>query len=199
MKKLAIFLILTVTVFSSAFADYQMKKKNTETSNSEKIIGFAPGIRLSLLGIEPSFGIDVKNLELEAACAISTGTTGDKIGVAPSFSVAYNSDPFGNGVSATFGLEYMFLSSSYMNVLGDVSDSDDSGNDSNIHAISIFYRGDFKIVDFLAFCWRIRFPLFIGWEGNDGLESINVTNFPGLLGCGLIAICTVSIGVRFTF
>lgn len=201
MKRFFCTLILIATVFSTASAEYALKKKKPVNSAPDdmKVIGFAPGVRLSLLGIEPTFAIDILNLELEAACAISTGVTGDRIGVAPSFCIAYNSDPFGDGVSATFGLEYMFLSSSYMRVLGDVIDSDDMGTDPNIHGISLFYRGDFKITRFAAFCWRIRFPLFIGWEGDDGFQSINVTNLPGLFGCGLISICTVGIGVRFSF
>ncbi len=194
MKKFLLCLVACTAFIAGAFA------KSYDEMDSEKIFGITPGARISVLGLEPTVAVDFYNLEVEAACAFSSGFDGKQFGAAPSFSVAYITNPFEKGISAAFGAEYMFLTPSYTNMLTRTMDKDDDVEDiPGIHMISVFYKGAYNFNHVFGLLWRIRLPLMIGATQDGESLNVNVTNLPGFAGCFLVGICTTSIGVKFTF
>lgn len=192
MKKIFICLALFASVFAVGFS------RDFSYGNGENSFALVPGLRLSLLGLEPTFAVDFENLELEAACAVTTGVKGEGFGIAPSVSIAYCSNPFDSGSVLTFGLEYMMVSSSYMRAFGAFSDSDTATGVPVFHAVSLFYKGGYKFTDVFGVLWRARIPLLIG--GSDGNQSLyyNITNTQGAFMCLLAGVLTLGVGVQFT-
>lgn len=199
MKKFFFVIILCFTFLPSLFAD-EFDDVVASSSKSEKLFVFTPGVRFSFLGIEPSFSFDIKNLELELACVISTGFTGKEFGVAPSFAIGYNTNPFDRGAVATFGLEYMYLTSSYTNMIVKAVGGDDAEEQfPGIHGLGIYYKGAYKFNPTFGLLWKFQLPLLI-YATKDGVSmNINITNMPGMLGCFIIGLSTTSIGVEFSF
>ncbi len=200
MKKIFLAMILSLVLMPAVFAspdEYEV------TNNSDKIFGIAPGVRFSVLGVEPTIALNLYNLELEGACAFSSGLDGKQFGAAPSFSVAYNTNPFERGTAAVFGLEYMYLTSSYTNMLNKTVEKNKNDEDvvPGIHSLSLFYKGTYNFNKVFGLLWRVKLPVMImPAERVDGeIQNLNITNFPGFLGCALIGFCLTSIGVRFVF
>ena len=202
MKKSFLTVILSLFLLPAVFAspnEYEV------TNDSNKIFGRAPGIRFSVLGVEPTVALNVFNLELESACAFSSGLDGKKFGAAPSFSVAYNTNPFEKGTSAVFGLEYMYLTPSYTNMLNKTVDKNNTIDDEDelpgVHSLSLFYKGTYNFNKVFGLLWRVKLPVMImPAERVDGdIQNLNITNLPGFLGCTLIGFCLTSVGVRFVF
>lgn len=196
MKKLLFCLIFSLAFLPAVFAidNYEIN------DSSEKTFGISSGVRFSVLGVEPTFAIDVYNLEVEAACAISSGLNGKHFGYAPSFSVAYNTNPFERGSAAVFGAEYMYLAPSYTNMLPKSFDDYEEGDVlPAVHAVSLFYKGAYNFNKAFGLLWRIRLPVFIGARDGEDLYNFNITNLPGFTACALIGFCTTSVGVKFVF
>ena len=200
MKKIFLAMILSLVLMPAVFAspdEYEV------TNNSDKIFGIAPGLRFSVLGVEPTIALNLYNLELEGACAFSSGLDGKQFGAAPSFSVAYNTNPFERGTAAVFGLEYMYLTSSYTNMLNKTVEKNKNDEDvvPGIHSLSLFYKGTYNFNKVFGLLWRVKLPVMImPAERVDGeIQNLNITNFPGFLGCALIGFCLTSVGVRFVF
>ena len=206
MKKNILIILLSLSLLPALFAS---PREIEITDSSDKIFGIAPGLRLSLLGLEPTVSVNAYNLELEAACAFSTGADGVTLGLAPSFSVAYNTNPFEKGTSAAFGLEYMYLTSSYTNLMSRALEKNDDSdeiydiyeNAPGVHSLSLFYKGTHNFNKVFGLLWRIKLPLLIlPAEKVDGeLKNLNITNFPGFFACTLLGICETSVGVKFMF
>ncbi len=191
MKKLILCILICAAFIPSLFAkanDFDDEPK------SEKIFAVVPGVRLSILGLEPTIGFNIYNLDSELSAAISTGIAGEGFGIAPAISVGYCTNPFDQGIVATFGLEYLILTSSYINMLNNFSEDASYVNIPAIHALSLYYRGGFNFNNVFGLTWRVRLPLFMGGGG----EYFNITNYQGALLCTLIGICTISVGVKFT-
>ena len=125
MKKLLLCLIICAGLIPSVFA--RSSWDDDDDFDSDKIFGITPGIRLSILGLEPTLAVDIYHLEIEAACAFNTGFDGNQFGFAPSGSVAYITNPFEKGGSTAFGLEYMYLTPSYTAAMAKISEADYSG------------------------------------------------------------------------
>ena len=202
MKKSFLTVILSLFLLPAVFAspnEYEV------TNDSNKIFGIVPGIRFSVLGVEPTVALNVFNLELESACAFSSGLDGKKFGAAPSFSVAYNTNPFEKGTSAVIGLEYMYLTPSYTNMLNKTVDKNNTIDDEDelpgVHSLSLFYKGTYNFNKVFGLLWRVKLPVMImPAERVDGdIQNLNITNLPGFLGCTLIGFCLTSVGVRFVF
>ena len=196
MKKFFLCLLAGAIFLTAAFAETE----NIEVSaDSEKIFGIVPGVRLSVLGVEPAVAFDIFNLELEAACAFSTGLDGKQFGAAPAFAIAYNTNPFDKGGFAVFGAEYMYLTTSYTNMIVKTID-EDSKEDvlPGVHSLSFFYKGGYNFNRVLGILWRFRLPLMIAASKGEESFNLNVSNLPGMAGCFLLGICTTSIGVKFT-
>lgn len=200
MKRIFLAMILSLVLMPAVFAspdEYEV------TNNSDKIFGIAPGVRFSVLGVEPTIALNLYNLELEGACAFSSGLDGKQFGAAPSFSVAYNTNPFERGTAAVFGLEYMYLTSSYTNMLNKTVEKNKNDEDlvPGIHSLSLFYKGTYNFNKVFGLLWRVKLPVMImPAERVDGeIQNLNITNFPGFLGCALIGFCLTSVGVRFVF
>ena len=197
MKKILFAMILSLFILPAVFAspdEYEV------TNRSDKIFGVAPGVRFSVLGVEPTVALNIYNLELEGACAFSSGLDGKKFGVAPSFSVAYNTNPFEKGTSAVFGLEYMYLTTSYTNMIVKTIDEDNQEDVlPGVHALSIFYKGGYNFNHVFGLLWRFRLPLMITAAKDGESVNLNVSNLPGVAGCFLLGICTTAIGVKLTF
>ena len=202
MKKILFAMILSLFILPAVFAspdEYEV------TNRSDKIFGVAPGVRFSVLGVEPTVALNIYNLELEGACAFSSGLDGKKFGVAPSFSVAYNTNPFEKGTSAVFGLEYMYLTPSYTNMLNKTVEKNNTIEDEEelpgVHSLSLFYKGTYNFNKVFGLLWRVKLPVMImPAERVEGdIQNLNITNFPGFLGCTLIGFCLTSVGVRFVF
>ena len=202
MKKSFLTVILSLFLLPAVFAspnEYEV------TNDSNKIFGIVPGIRFSVLGVEPTVALNVFNLELESACAFSSGLDGKKFGAAPSFSVAYNTNPFEKGTSAVIGLEYMYLTPSYTNMLNKTVDKNNTIDDEDelpgVHSLSLFYKGTSNFNKVFGLLWRVKLPVMImPAERVDGdIQNLNITNLPGFLGCTLIGFCLTSVGVRFVF
>ncbi|MBP5520369.1 MAG: hypothetical protein J6X84_07310 [Treponema sp.] len=193
MKKFLLCLFIFAAIIPAAFSN------DDDSYDSDKVFGVTPGIRLSVLGLEPTVALDIYNLEIEGACAFSSGLDGDQFGFAPSVSVAYISNPFERGASAAFGLEYMYLTKSYTNMLTKtINNKDKDDFVSGIHGLSFFYKGCVNFNSVVGLLWRLRLPLMIAGSAEDEYFNLNVTNLPGFAGCFLIGICTTSIGVKFT-
>ena len=204
MKKFLLTLFLSLALLPAVFAatdEFEI------TDASDKTFGFAPGLRLSILGLEPTFAINMNNLEFEAACAFSSGLDGKQMGFAPSVSIAYNTNPFEKGNAAIFGLEYMFLTPSYTNLLNKSLEKESYNNDEieldwpGIHSLSLFYKGTHNFNNVFGMLWRIKLPLLmLPAEKVDGeIQNLNITNWGGFFLCSLIGVCETSVGVRFVF
>ena len=194
MKKILLCLLVCTVIAASAFA------RSNDDDDSEKMIGFGPGVRFSVLGVEPTLSLDILNLELEGACAFSTGLDGKQFGYAPSFSVAYNTNPFEKGGFAVFGAEYMYLTPMYTNMIVRTFDKDeDEDVMPGIHSISLFYKGGYNFNSVFGMIWRLRLPVMITGKSDEESFNLNITNLPGFAGCFLIGVCTTSIGVKLTF
>ena len=198
MKKLFLCLIFTLAflpaIFASSIDNYEV------TDSSEKTFGISPGVRFSVLGVEPTFALNIYNLEVETACAISSGLDGKQMGYAPSFSVAYNTNPFERGSAAVFGLEYMYLSPSYTNMLPKTfDDSIDEEVLPAVHSVSLFYKGAYNFNRVFGLLWRIRLPVVIGANAEGEFYNFNISNLAGFTACALIGFCTTSVGVKFMF
>lgn len=197
MKKILFCLLICSVFAASAFA---RSKDNDDDSASEKKFGLGPGVRLSVLGVEPTLSLDIFNLELEGACAFSTGPDGKQFGYAPSFSVAYNTNPFEKGGFSVFGAEYMYLTPMYTNMVSRAFDKDeDEDVFPGIHAVSVFYKGGYNFNSVFGLIWRLRLPVMITGKTEEESFNLNITNIPGFAGCFLIGVCTTSIGVKLTF
>lgn len=191
MKKFLLCLVFFAAFMPAIFAD----DFESDYNDSEKVFAVVPGLRLSILGLEPTIGINFHNLETELGVAISTGLTGNGFGIAPNLSVGYCTNPFDKGISATFGAEYFLLTSSYINLLNKISDDDDYDYEvPAIHAVSLYYKGVFNFNKTFGLLWRVRLPLVMAGGGH----SFNITNTQGALVCGLIGFCTISVGVKFS-
>lgn len=197
MKKFLLCLIACTAIISAGFAG---TKTDEDEVSTERIFAITPGLRLSVLGLEPTFAVNFYNLELEGACAFSTGLDGKQFGFAPSFSVAYNTNPFEKGGYAVFGGEYMYLTPAYTNMLTKTLDEDKNEDVlPGIHTLSLFYKGGYNFTPVFGLMWRLRLPLMITGAKDGESFNLNVTNLPGFAGCFLIGVCTTSIGVKFTF
>ena len=205
MKKMIKLVLSALFVFAlvapQVFADTDDSDDEMEilSDGSEKSFAFGPGVRFSILGMEPTLTFGISNLELEATCVISTGADGNQFGYAPSFSVAYNTNPFEKGSGATFGGEYMLLSSAYTSMLNKISDSKNTEKLPALNALSLFYKGHVNFTQHFGLHWRIRMPLFIFGSDGDNFQSIDVTSLAGLGICTLVGISTVSAGIQFRF
>ena len=188
MKKFILSLFLCAAILPCVFAE------SDEEVSSDKFFGVGPGLRLSLMGVEPTVAVNIYNLELEGACAFSSGwdPTETNFGWAPSFSIAYNTKPFDKGVSSTLGLEYVYLTKTYLNMLSFSTGATDA------HAASFFYRGAVNFNPHFSFLWRLRLPLMIAAPDSDGkLSGIFITSPAGFGLSWLICLCTTSIGIKF--
>ncbi len=198
MKKILLCLILCAVIMPSIFA----RTETDDDFESEKIFGITPGVRLSVLGLEPTLAIDVYNFEIEGTCAFSSGLDGKQFGFAPSLSVAYNTNPYENGSFAVFGTEYMYLTPSYTNMLAKTFDKDKDVDEDllpGIHSLSFFYKGGVNFNSVFGMLWRVRLPILISGSQDGESFNMNITNLPGFAGCFLIGVCTTSVGVKFTF
>ena len=192
MKKILFCILFSLFLLPCTFARTEFY--DLDDNSSEKEFGISAGLRLSILGLEPTFAVNYRNFEAEAACAISSGVDGKSFGVAPSLSIGYCTNPFEKGSCTTFGLEYYLLSPSYTNLLSKVSENSTPLNIS-IHAVSLYYKGAVHFNKNFGLMWRLRLPLLLGGEG----EFYNITSTQGALVCCLAGICTFAVGVNFTF
>ena len=197
MKRFLLSLLICAVLIPSVFA----KAEDIEvTTASDKVFGITPGVRLSVIGLEPTFAVELFNLELEASCAINTGINGDQFGYAPSFTIAYNTNPFERGGFANFGAEYMYLTPAYTNMVVKTIDEEvEEDLVPGIHSLSFIYKGGYKFNHVFGLLWRLRLPLLIAAENEEVKFNLNVTNLKGLTACILLGACTTSIGVQFTF
>ena len=197
MKRFLLTLLICAVLIPSAFA----KAEDIEvTASSDKVFGITPGVRLSVIGLEPTIGVELFNLELEGCCALNTGLDGEQFGYAPSFTVAYNTNPFERGGFAVFGGEYMYLTPAYTNMIIKTIDEEVEGDVlPGIHTVSFIYKGGYRFNHVFGLLWRFRLPLLIAGENEEVKFNLNVTNLPGVAGCFLLGVCTTSIGVQFTF
>ena len=62
MKKLLLSLIFALALLPSAFA---LADEVEITGSSEKVFGISPGVRFSVLGLEPALALDIFNLDVE--------------------------------------------------------------------------------------------------------------------------------------
>ena len=198
MKKLLLCLILCASLVPAVFA--RSSDSDEEDFETEKIFGITPGVRLSILGVEPTLAFDIFHLEIETACAFNTGFDGNQFGYAPSASVAYITNPFEKGGSTAFGLEYMYLSPSYTNLITKAVENDYQGDVlPGIHGLSLFYKGCYNFNSVVGLLWRLRLPVLITGTAEGETFNLNITNLPGFAGCFLLGVCTTAIGVKFTF
>lgn len=199
MKKIFWIFALCAILGTAVFADeYEDEDISFESDSTEKMIGFTPGIRFSVLGIEPTFSLNLSHLELEGSCIMSTGLKGEQFGYAPSVSVGYNTNPFERGSFAVFGGEYMCLSSMYITMLANLLNNDNEEDLPAIHSVSLFYKGGVNFTNRFGMIWRVRFPLVIAGAADGETYSLNVTNLAGFGGCTLVGLSTISMGIKLT-
>ena len=191
MKKFILCLTLLVSVLFSGFARSNNDLDAHEDSK-EEVFSFNPGIRFSVLGFEPTFSLNVKNLEAEIGCALTTGYYGNDFGVAPNISIGYCTNPFDRGSFTTFGIEYLLVSDSYVKALYSEFKVD------KIHAVSLYYKGGYKFTDAFGINWRLRLPLFMGGKSDDYSEFYNILSVHGGNYCVIAGLFTISAGVQFS-
>ena len=151
------------------------------------------------MGLEPTFDLFINKLELEGSCAFSTGLAGEAFGFAPSFSIGYNTKPLGPGLAAVFGGEYMYLSPMYTGMITNLLNDKNSNGSISVHSFSFFYKGVVNFNSTVGLSWRFRLPLVIGGYADNNYYNLNILNLAGFGACSLIGICTISMGVQFTF
>lgn len=196
MKKLIICLLLCAALVPSVFA--RSSDYDDDYDKPGKFMGLTPGVRLSIVGLEPTLALNFLNLEVEAACALNSGWDGKNFGYAPSLSVGYNANPYNRGAFAVFGVEYMYLSPAYMTMMTNFLNLSNILSLPSIHSASIFYKGGVNFNSAFGMLWRIRLPLWIMDSQGGNVCNINVTNVPGFATNFLIGICTFSVGLKLT-
>ena len=196
MKKLILCLTLLVSVlfagFANSYDDLDVPEYQKE-NQKETMFSYNPGLRFSILGLEPTFSFNFYNLETEVACAFTSGFDGKSFGFAPSFSIGYCTNPFERGGVTTFGAEYLLVTQAYIKAFKSEMDA------PVVHAVSLFYKGGYKFTDAFGVNWRVRLPLFMGGSSGDYSEFYNITSTQGGLICVLAGALTIGAGVQFSF
>lgn len=182
----------------------------SESFSEEKVIGFTPSLRFSLLGLEPGFSFHYKEFEAELAIPITATMTNDSFGAGFTISAGFNSNPFTKGVQHGIGAGYSFFPKSYVNAslvkqLADKSSSTGSAGeiDASAQALCLYYKIAYRFDVGIGMFARFNLPIIFHLEGFeiDGKDYSTLTLFNPvqLLANTVIGLMSSSVGIQFTF
>ena len=172
-----------------------------EDAENGKTFGGSAGLRLSILGIEPTASFIFNHMEIEASCPLARyGINSSIVGYAPGAAVGYISSPFDKGWQNGVGISYYWFTQSYIDsVVETFWDVASTAENVNLHAFSLYYRGGIRFRKGFNMYFRVMVPLVLYAHADTEKAVISVIDreFVSvmLLGC----VCTQAIGVRFTF
>ena len=176
-----------------------------------KVIGLTTGMRLSLLGFEPSVSLILDNLEIEGFCPIVRYTRdwdNLKVGYAPGGSIGFISSPFDTGWQNGIGISYIWFTPSYVDTTMAIWSWKENNDDPDViknikenggHVFSLYYRGGVRFRSGVNLFFRIALPVVAFAPDLAGNGVITIVDAYG--GLASLAVCTLtqSIGIRFTF
>lgn len=173
--------------------------------SAERTFGGSVGMRLSVLGMEPTASFIFSQMELEASAPLSAsgGTSKDnpsKFGVMPGGSFGYLQEPFKTGWQNGVGIDYHWLSPSWWEatLIGSLMKKSDIS--PNFHAVSLYYKGGWKWSNGCNLYFRLLLPLVFWGPTSDGsVKSLSVINTTGLAASFLALVVTPSLGFRWCF
>ncbi|MCF0242679.1 MAG: hypothetical protein HUK25_08580 [Treponema sp.] len=189
MKKLLI--VLTILSFGINFAasaetenEYQNENNTQVEQKLERKFGGSIGVRLSILGVEPTVSFIGGKTELEVYCPVlMIGSSfikdlkWDNFLMGPGASIGMLSSPFETGFQNGFGAAYNYY------FTGD------------LHAWSLYYKLGVRFRDGSNIMVRTMWPMAMMQKG----EIISILSPDYLLGSYLISYCLFSIGYRHYF
>lgn len=160
-------------------------------------ISFTPSIKLSSLGFEPGFAVNLDRLELEFSLPVKATDDTSDIYTAEAVSVAFNTKPFSSGFANTIGLEYMILAPDYSSALFSLIEGDSSVY-PHLNVISLFYRAGINFTDHFGLVIKARQPLYIFASSESDFKTTILSDV-GFFESWLLMITTISAGVKYTF
>lgn len=187
MKK--IFVIMTMLCFGLCFSlsaeSEDVSKKVDDTtveSKSEKKFGGAIGVRVSILGVEPSVSLIGGNTEVEVYCPVMQDYSSDgweDFTLGPGVSWGYLSSPFEKGFQNGVGAAY----NCYYNL--------------NLHAWSLYYKLGVRFNNGSNLMFRTMVPLVM-WE-TDSNTMLSIAQPGYFWGSFLASHALFSVGYRYYF
>ncbi|MBQ9630789.1 MAG: hypothetical protein IJR49_04310 [Treponema sp.] len=216
MKKILLMIVLFFLSFA-IFAEGE-NSKGSENQNAAKVktLGGSVGLRISILGLEPTASIIYKKLEIEAFCPIASngifeGSFSDNtIGYMPGASFGYLSKGFERGWQNGVGGFWYWITPEYIDTFlayggayassnssssGTYSSSSVEGPD--IHAFGIYYKGGIRFKSGCNLYFRMLFPLAL--YAPSERQTITIINREALAAAALGWLLTQSIGFRYSF
>ncbi|MBP3710082.1 MAG: hypothetical protein J6I73_06760 [Treponema sp.] len=173
-----------------------------DDAEKSKTLGGSAGLRLSILGIEPTASFIFNHMEIEASCPLARYSMDSNatIGYAPGASFGYISSPFDKGWQNGVGISYYWFTPSYIDSVAAIfSGVTSTAQNGNLHAFSLYYRGGIRFRKGFNMYFRVMVPLVLYAHSDTDKTVISIIDreFVSvmLLGC----LCTQAIGFRFTF
>lgn len=178
MKKIITFMCVAVMTCFAAFAEMEI----------------APGIRFSVLGVEPTVSLNIDDLEVEAGFAFARDasyyidTSDDyRVMFTPNITFGWNYDAFDTGWHNLVGASY-YLGMGF------------NSNETDVyHMIGMAYRGSVRFRSNLEICAQTCLPFLIVHQGADEPLPLTIADNGGIWECALLGLCMSSIGIRIGF
>lgn len=211
MKKYVFCFITLVLCLTPVFSqETDSLEPYNEPFVEEKVIGFTPSLRFSLLGLEPGFSFHFKEFEAELAMPVTATMSNDKFGAGFTISAGFNSNPFTKGVQHGIGAGFSFFPKSYVNasivkeIAGKIIDDGNGGNlDASAWALCLYYKIAYRFDVGIGAFARFNLPLFFHLEGStisdSGNSTVTLFNPVGLMTNLGVGLCGTSVGIQFTF
>lgn len=210
MKKYVFCFITLVLCLTPVFSqETDSLEPYNEPFVEEKVIGFTPSLRFSLLGLEPGFSFHFKEFEAELALPITATMTNDKFGAGFTISAGFNSNPFTKGVQHGIGAGFSFFPKSYVNasivkeIAGKIINDGNGGDlDASAWALCLYYKIAYRFDVGIGAFARFNLPFLIRVNGQingQGYPALTLFSPTGLLANLGIGLCGTSAGIQFTF
>lgn len=177
MKKLLSIVAVAMLACFSAFAEMQV----------------SPGLRFSVLGVEPTVALNVDDFEAEVGFSFARDAYYDFGGkyyrtiLTPNVTVGWNYDAFDTGWHNLVGATYY---------CGFGLNSD---NNDVYHMAGLAYRGSVKFRNNVEICIRTNLPFVIIDPTQDDPLALTIADAGGIFECALYGLAMSSIGVRIGF
>lgn len=211
MKKYVFCFITLVLCLTPVFSqETDSLEPYNEPFVEEKVIGFTPSLRFSLLGLEPGFSFHFKEFEAELAMPVTATMSNDKFGAGFTISAGFNSNPFTKGVQHGIGAGFSFFPKSYVNasivkdIAGKIIGSENGEEiDTSSWALCLYYKIAYRFDVGIGAFARFNLPLFFHLEGlrigDKDYSTVMLFNPVGLMTNLVVGLCGTSVGIQFTF
>lgn len=152
-----------------------------------------PGIRFSVLGVEPTIAVGINDLEIEAGFAFARDgmyqfdSQKYRALMTPNVTVGWNYDAFDTGWHNLVGFTY-YCGIGYNKNATDI-----------YHMAGLGYRGSIKFRNNFEICVRTNLPFVIIDPTADDPLALTIADAGGIYDCLVYGISMTSVGFRFSF